>query len=332
MWHHSDEQNGTQKSICSWKWWECICQSQFQVWSNLPGDAVIFHLKKWSSKSGGSWIHDESKSAIAGSSLKRRCSCCIRFTSSLKRMVCIVVHICRCRCLSTQFPYHKTHVLDQTSTAWTQQLMCMSIYGVCVCTNTYIHFYVHTHTHILNTVSIYIYPHIFYNYKHGYIQTKASQYPSHLLTEAPYQKVEDSTASSALSCNAIRCWHFDVFQPRPLGSFWGMGMFAIDLLLEKHILKECKKCLFTCNLPKCRTKDSLQSLSFEKQFVYISTSQLSTNILILFKKYQWSECGEKFRGSKGTTLKLAPWPRHKVPKTSLSRPCLVTLREGNLNN
>lgn len=75
-WHHSDEQNGTQKSICSWKWWECICQSQFQVWSNLPGDAVIFHLKKWSSKSGGSWIHDESKSAIAGSSLKRRCSCC----------------------------------------------------------------------------------------------------------------------------------------------------------------------------------------------------------------------------------------------------------------
>ena len=157
-------------------------------------------------------------------------------------MVCIVVHICRCRCLSTQFPYHKTHVLDQTSTAWTQQLMCMSIYGVCVCTNTYIHFYVHTHTHthILNTVSIYIYPHIFYNYKHGYIQTKASQYPSHLLTEAPYQKVEDSTASSALSCNAIRCWHFDVFQPRPLGSFEVWGCLRLTFCWKSTSSKNAK--------------------------------------------------------------------------------------------
>lgn len=225
-------------------------------------------------------------------------------------------------------PWPDKHSLDSTTHVY-EYIWCMRMHKHIY---TFLCTYTHTHTHFEYCIYIYIYPHIFYNYKHGYIQTKASQYPSHLLTEAPYQKVEDSTASSALSCNAIRCWHFDVFQPRPLGSFWGMGMFAIDLLLEKHILKECKKCLFTCNLPKCRTKDSLQSLSFEKQFVYISTSQLSTNILILFKKYQWSECGEKFRGSKGTTLKLAPWPRHKVPKTSLSRPCLVTLREGNLNN
>ena len=253
----------------------------------------------------------------------------MRFISSLKRMVCIVVYICRCRCLSTQFSYHKTHVLEQTNTA-------THVYVYIWCMRMYIHIYniyvymcIHTHT---LWISIYIYISTHILQLQTWVHPKASQYPSHLLTEAPYQKVEDSTASSALSCNAIRCWHFDVFQPRPLGSFWGMGMFAIDLLLEKHILKECKKCLCTCNLPKCRTKDSLQSLSFEKQFVYISTSQLSTNILILFKKYQWSECGEKFRGSKGTTLKLAPWPRHKVPKTSLSRPCLVTLREGNLNN